>query len=96
MTAFENKIPNVNNLVKKSDYDTKVDENKKLNTDHKHYKYITTPGFKTAGNLAVRLEQVNLVTDTDFDDKQINPNKKVTSDKTKHLLVENQKKKRNI
>ena len=36
LIAVENKISSVNNLVKKTDYDTK-----KI-TDHNHYKYITT------------------------------------------------------
>ena len=61
-------------------------------TDPKHDKYITTPEFNrlTAESFAARLAQANLVTKTDFDDKLIILNKKVTSNKTKHLLVENQ------
>ena len=45
LTAVENKIPSVSNLVKKTDYDTKVSELKKKITDYKHDKYITTPEF---------------------------------------------------
>ena len=33
------------------------------------------------------------MTKTDFDDKQINLNRKITSNKTKHLLVKNKLKK---
>ena len=53
----------------------------------------------TAENFAARLPQANLgtksdiadfVKKTDFDDKLKNLNKKVTSNKTKHLLVENE------
>ena len=66
-----------------------------------HDKYITTPEFNklTAENFAARLAQANLasksdianfVKKTDFDDKLKNLNKKVTSNKTKHLLVENE------
>ena len=45
LTAVENKIPNVNSLVKKTDYNTKVSEIEgKVNT-HNHNKYITTPEF---------------------------------------------------
>ena len=53
---------------------------------------MTTPEFNklTAGNFAARLAQENLVTKTDFDDKLINLNRKITSNKTKHLLAENQ------
>ena len=95
LTAVENKIPNVSNLVKKTDYDTKVNEIEKKITDHKHDKYITTPEFNklTAENFTARLAQANLVTKTDFDDKLINLNRKIISNKTKHLIVENELKK---
>ena len=41
-TAVENKIPDVNGLIKKTDYDTKISEIEKKITDHDHGKYITT------------------------------------------------------
>ena len=73
-------------------------------TDYVHDKYITTPELNklTAGNFAARLAQVNLVSKndianfvnkTDFDDKLKNLNKKVTSNKTKHVFDENELKK---
>ena len=43
--------------------------------------------------LTFTLAQVNVVTKTDFDDKLINFNRKITSNKTKHLIVENELKK---
>ena len=43
LTVVENKIPNVCNLVKKTDYDTEVNEIETKITDHSHDKYITTP-----------------------------------------------------
>ena len=46
LTAVENKIPIVSNLVNKTNYDTKISELEKKLTDHKHYKYISTPEFK--------------------------------------------------
>ena len=60
LTAVENKIPNVSNLVKKTDYDTKVNGIKKNIIDHNHDKYITTPEFNklTAENFVARLAQV--------------------------------------
>ena len=69
LTAVKNKIPNVSNLVQKTDYDTKVNEIEKKIVDHKHDKYITTPGFNrlTAENFAARLAQGNLVTKRDLD-----------------------------
>ena len=90
--------------LKKPDYNTKINEIKKKNTDHDHDKCITTPEFNklTAENLTARLAQANLaikidianfVNKTDFDKKLKNSNKKVTSNKTKDLLVENSFKK---
>ena len=60
-------------------------------TDHDHDKYITTSELNqlTAENLNARLAQANSVTKTDFDTKLISLNKKINSNKTKHLLVEN-------
>ena len=67
---------------------------KKL-TDHNHDIYITTPEFNklTAKHFSAKLKQANLVTKTDFDDKLKNLNQKINSNKTKHLLVENELKK---
>ena len=38
LTAVENKIPVVNGLIKKTDYDTKISKIKKKITDHDHDK----------------------------------------------------------
>ena len=64
-------------------------------TDHNHEEYNTSLEFNkyTAGNFASRLKQANLVTKTDFDDKLKSLNQKINSNKTKHLLVENEFKK---
>ena len=97
LTAVENKIPS--NLV--NEYDTKISEIEKKITDHDHDKYITTPEFDklTAENFATKLAQANLasksgianfVKNRDFDNKPKKLNKKVTSNKTKHLLVKNE------
>ena len=55
-------------------------------------KYITTPKFNTlaANVFNARLSQASLITKTDFDAKLLNLNKRVTTNKTKHLLVENE------
>ena len=43
LTTVENKIPNVNNLVKKTDCNTNISEiENKTTADHDHDKYITT------------------------------------------------------
>ena len=91
LTAVENEIHDVSNVLKKTDYDAKIlDIENKVN-DHDHDEYITTSEFNklTRESFKARLVQANLVTKTDFDDKLQNLNKKVTSNKTKHLLVEN-------
>ena len=68
---------------------------KKKLTDHNHDKHITTPDFNTlaADVFNARLAQENLITKTDFDAKLSNLNKKINSNKSKHLLVENELKK---
>ena len=92
LTAVESKISDVSSLVKKTDYDTKISELEKKITDHSHDKYITTPEFNevTAENFAALLAQANVITKTDFDAKLSSLNRKITSNKTKHLLNENQ------
>ena len=56
-----------------------------------HDDYITTPEFNrlTAENFTAWLTQTNLVNKTDFDNnKLININKKITSNKTKYVEAE--------
>ena len=95
MTAVESKIPNVSNLVTKTDYNTKISEIEKKITDHNHDKYITTPEFNTlaASVFNARLAQTKLVTKTDFDTKLKDISHRISSNKTKHFLVENELKK---
>ena len=91
LTAVENKIPSISNLVKKTYYNTKITEIIKKFTDHKHDEYITTPEFhKLAAVFNARLAQANLVTKADFDAKLSSLNRKITSNRTKHLLSENE------
>ena len=63
LTTVENKISHVSNLVKETDYNTKINEIEKKITDHKHDKYITTPEFNklTAENSAVILKISKLI-----------------------------------
>ena len=67
LTTAENKIPDITSLVKikKTDYNTKINEIEKKLTDHNHDKYITTPKFNTssADVFPERLVEVNLITD---------------------------------
>ena len=95
LTSVENKIPSVSNLVKKTDYNTKVTEIENKLNDNNHDKYITTPEFNilAADVVNARLAQVNLITIADFDAKLSSLNRKITANKSKHLLVENKLKK---
>ena len=93
--------------LKKTDYNTKISETEKKITDHGQDKHITIPEFKkvTSEIFAARLAQANLssksdianfVKKADFHDKLKNLHKKLTSNKSKHLLVENEFKKLQI
>ena len=96
LTAVENKIPDVSSLVKiKTDYNTKISGIEKRVSDHNYDKNITTPEFNKFKEevFYARLARANLVRKTDFDTKLISLNKKINSDKTKHLIVENELKK---
>ena len=95
LTAVENKIPSNSNLVKKTDYQRKTTEIENKLTDHNHNKYITTPEFNklTAENFSARLAQANLITKTEFNSKLSSLNRKIVSNKTKHLLIKNKLKK---
>ena len=85
-------------LLKKIDYNTKVTEinfyKVKLN-NHNHDKYIDTQEFNklAADVFNARLAQANLITKTNFDAKLSNLNRKITKNKTDHLLVQNEFKK---
>ena len=60
-SAVEKKMYNVSNLVKKTDYNTKINEIEKKTTDHDHDQYVTIQEFHklTAENFASRLAQAN-------------------------------------
>ena len=91
LTTVENKISSISSLVKKTDYNTKTtDIENKLN-NHNHDKYIATSGFNTlASNVFnARLAQANLIRKTDFDAKLSSLNRKITANKTKHFLNDN-------
>ena len=66
----------------------------KKRTDQNHDKYITALEFNklNAENFAARLKQVTLLA-TDFNDRLLSLNRKISPNKTKHVLVENEFKK---
>ena len=92
LTTVENKLPSISSLVKKIDYNTKITEIEDKLNNHNHDKYIITPEFNTlpADVFNARLAQANLITKTDFDAKLSSLNRKITQNKSKHLLVENE------
>ena len=62
-------MPNVSNLVKKADYNTKIIKiENKVTTDHDHNKYITTQEFNklTSENFSASLAQANLASKNDI------------------------------
>ena len=79
ISEVENKIPDASSLVTITAL--KVPG---------HAKYIASQEFDklTAENFAARLKQGNLVSKTNFDNKLISFNRKMTSNKTKHLEVQ--------
>ena len=96
LTAVENKIPDVSSLVKRTDYNTKISEIENKVNDHNHGKYITTPEFNAmaADVFKARLAaQTDLIRKPDFDLKLKGISDRVTKNKTKYLLVENELKK---
>ena len=61
LTAFnivENKIPSASNFIKRTDYNTRINEIEKKITDYNYDKYITTQEFNklTAENFTARLK----------------------------------------
>ena len=96
LTAVGNKIPDVSSLVKRTDYNTKISEIGNKVNDHNYYKYIATPEFNTmaADVFKARLAaQTDVIREPDFDLKLKGVSDRVTKNKTKYLLVENELKK---
>ena len=96
LTVVENKIPDVSSLVKETDYNTQISETENKVNNHNHDKYITTPEFNTmaADVFKPRLAaQTDLIRKPDFDFRFKKISDRVTKNKTKYFLVENELKK---
>ena len=78
--------------VEKSTSDTKVNEIKKRITDHTQDIDIATPEFNKlmAENFAAGLAKADLVTKTDLDNNLTDLNRKIVSNKTKNVVIENE------
>ena len=91
MATVENKILSISGLVKKTDYNTKItDVENKLN-NHNHDRYVATSEFNTlaANFFNARLAQASLITKTDFDAKLSSLYRKITANKIKNVLNDN-------
>ena len=88
LTTVKNKIPNISYLATKTAL-TNVEN--KIN-NHDHDKYINTPEFNKLATdvFNTRIAQANLIIKTGFDAKLSSLNRKITKNKSKHLLVENE------
>ena len=75
----------------KTDYNTNITQIEKKLTDHNHDKYITTLEFNTlaADVFNEALARANLVKKADLDATLSSFNKKISVNKSKHLLVKN-------
>ena len=85
VSEVDNKIPDTCSLVTTNVLKTKINEVGNKITDNS--KNITTQEFNklTAEHFAARLKEANLKNKTDFDNTLISFNKRITSNKTKHL-----------
>ena len=93
LNAEENKIPNTNNLVKKTDYNAKITEVDNKITNHNHDEYITTPEFNKLAIDAFNVKIAQAKTKTDFDTGLLGLNRKITKNKSDHVLVNNERNK---
>ena len=57
LTAIENKIPSISSLVKKTDYNIKINEIEKKSTDHNHDKYVYKRHFGFKIKMSKRSDQ---------------------------------------
>ena len=91
LTTVENIIPSITGLVKKTDYYTKITDIENILNNHNHDKYVATSEFNNlaANVFNARLAQANLITKTDFDAKLSSLNRKITANKTKYFLNDN-------
>ena len=88
ISEVENKILDTSSLVTTTVLNTKISEVENKIPDNS--KYITTQEFNklTAENFEARLKQADLVNKTDIDNNVTSFNRRITSNKTKHLEVQ--------
>ena len=82
--------------MKKTDYNSKISGIENEVNDYNHDKNITTPEFSTVAGDAFKARltaQIDLIRKPGFDFKLKGSSNRVTKNKTKYLLVENELKK---
>ena len=79
------------NLVRKTDYDTKITDIENKLTNHNHDEYIDTSKFNTLATNVFneKIAQANLITKTNFNTKLSSLNRKITANKTIDFLNDN-------
>ena len=82
LTTVENEIPDISGLVTKTNYNTKISEIEGKINNHIHDQYVTTTTLNALST--------NLVTKTKFDAELKKASDRVTSNKRKDLLLENE------
>ena len=87
ITEVENKVRDTSSLVTTAVLNTKIGEIEHKMTDHTNCIPIQEFNKLTGENFKERLNQADLVSKTDFDNKLISFNRKITSIKTKYLEV---------
>ena len=93
LTVVENKIPDVSSLVKKRDFNTKVTEIEGEIPDVSNLVKKTDFNTKVTEIEGKIPDVSNLVKNTDFDTRLKQISDRVTKNKSKHLLVQNELKK---
>ena len=85
------KIKSLILAVLKTDYNTRINDIENKLNNHNHGNYVAISDFNTlaADVFNARLAQANLITKTNFDVKLPSLYKKITANKTKHFLNDN-------
>ena len=88
ISEVQKKTPDVSGLKTTNVLETKINEVENKIPDNS--KYITTQEFNklTTEHFTAKLTQANLMSKTDFNNKLTRFDKRITSNKTKHLEVQ--------
>ena len=87
--SLKNRLHFYQQFSQETDHNAKINETERKVTNHNHDQYITPPKFNkfTAEIFSPRIAQANLITKTDFDNTLISLHRKISANKTRHVLV---------